>query len=216
MEHNLGYPVTPRMASRLHTWWLQALSHPITFATQPEEVQPLTLLINWDRIFQYVPSPVIMDPCAGHKSILIALATELPKVAEHGILLSNDINTCYSTDMHFDVIDPEQWSQAPAHLDVIISSVPWELADAILPDLVLRARLLCAFHLSSDWVANGPPWRRCWIAWLQSQGCFAEIRGLPRVKGRATRRCTWLIIFKSPELKDLLWQAHTDCFTLFD
>jgi predicted dinucleotide-binding enzyme len=44
--------------------------------------------------------------------------------------------------MHFDVIDPEQWSQAPAHLDVIISSVPWELADAILPDLRVTSQII--------------------------------------------------------------------------
>lgn len=216
MEHNLGYPVTLRSASRLHTWWRRALVEPVTFVTQPEEVQPLTRLIDWPEVFHAYPRLLIMDPCAGKRSILLAIAAELPMAVEYATFISNDINPSYDTDMHFDVMDPMQWASAPSDLDIIVSSVPWELADAILPDLVLRARLFCAFHVSSDWIANGPLWRRCWIAWLQNEGVLAEIRGLPRVKGRGTRRCTWLIIFASPEIKNMFWQPTLDCFTLFD
>jgi hypothetical protein len=216
MEYMFGYPVDARIASRLHTWWLKAMFDPVTFATEPEEVQPLTVLINWDIVFPMVNRPVIFDPCAGHNSIFRALTDELPRVAQDARLSSNDINLKYNTDFHFDIIDPYQWRSGPETVDITLASVPWELADAMIPDLTLRTGLFSAFHLSSDWVANGPAWRRNWIAWLQSEGRLGEIRGLPRVKSRSTRRCTWVIIFSSADIKKALWQAEVDCFTIHD
>jgi hypothetical protein len=59
MEYMFGYPVDARIASRLHTWWLKVMFDPVTFATEPEEVQPLTVLINWDIVFRMVNRPVI-------------------------------------------------------------------------------------------------------------------------------------------------------------
>jgi hypothetical protein len=216
MEYMFGYPVDPRIASRLHSWWLKAMFEPITFATEPEEVQPLTVLLNSDRILRRSSRPVIFDPCAGDNSIFSALSTELPGLAQKAQLISNDINTKYNTDFHFDIIHPDQWQGGPAVVDIILASVPWELADAMIPDLTHRTKLFSAFHLSSDWVGNGPAWRRNWIAWLQSEGRLAEIRGLPRAKTRATRRCTWVIIFSSQKTKEALWQAGIDCFTWFN
>ena len=195
MEYLFGYPVDARIASRLHTWWLKAMFDPVTFATEPEEVQPLSVPINWDRVCGITKNPVVFDPCAGHNSIISALSEELPRLEREANLLSNDINTGhmgYATDFHFDIVDPEQWPLGPAQVDIILASVPWELADAMVPNLALRARMFGAFRLSSDWVANGPVWRRNWIAWLQNEGRLAEIRRLPRVKSRATRRCTWV------------------------
>jgi hypothetical protein len=58
----------------------------------------------------------------------LAIAAELPMAVEYATFISNDINPSYDTDMHFDVMDPMQWASAPSYLDIIVSSVPWELA----------------------------------------------------------------------------------------
>ena len=136
MEYLFGYQVDARIASRLHSWWLKAMFDPVTFATEPEEVQPLSVLINWDRVCGMTKNPVVFDPCAGHNSIISALSDELPRLAREANLLSNDIipitnynllsndiNTGYATDFHFDIVDPEQWPLGPAQVDIILASV---------------------------------------------------------------------------------------------
>ena len=204
-----------RLASRLHTEWLRATEDPLTFATTFEEVQPLSTLINWDAVCNIISSPVIMDPCAGEGAILSALRAEIPKVEERATTISNDINTGFKTDYHFDIINPEDWSVVLPQVDVFICSPPFNLLDAILPDLVLRATTCTICHTPGDYLQNGPSYRRKWWAYLQSQGRTAELRGLCRVKGRGTRRCSWLCIFATAQLRDTLWLSRHECFTLF-
>lgn len=189
---------------------------PLTFATTPEEVQPLSALINWERLLKLQPEPWIMDPCAAEGAILSTLKMELPAVARSAVLLSNDINTGFPTDYHFDIITPDEWNVLPQHPDLLICSPPFNLLDAILPDLVLRAKICTMCHIPGDYIHNGPAYRRKWWAHLQSQGRTAEIRGLCRVKGRGTRRCSWLCIFATASLKQALWQCRFECFTLFN
>ena len=215
LEYLFGYPIPIRMATRLHTLWLRAQLEPITFPTMPEEVEPLGPLLNWDQIFKLEPSPVMIDPCAGADgAILSALADEVPQVATKATLLNNDINTSYPTQLHFDALRPEEWAVAPTKLDIITASPPFQLLDPFLGEFVLRANLFVCMHCPSDYIANGPAYRRTFWNWYQEAGLTAELRGLPRVKGRNTRRCSWLIIFRTPELKRRIWQASVDCFTL--
>lgn len=188
---------------------------PSTFTTAPEEVQPLSILLNWEAVFSIAPQPTIMDPCAGYGCILNALAAEVPLVAERARLVSNDANASMPTDLHFDMFSEEQWSTAPDAVHILMGSPPFHLADLALADWVNRAGLFSALHVPGDWVQSGPAYRRAYWAWLQHEGRVAELRGLPRVPYRGTRRCSWLVVFASKELKDLLWQAANECFTWF-
>lgn len=216
LEWLMGYPVHPRLASRMHTLWQQALREPVTFPTTPAEVSPLAQLLDWPSLFSLSPSPVLLDPCAGEGNILSSLATEVPEMTGRAILYSNDVNWSYPADFHFDCLQPAEWGQVPSELDVLVCSPPFELADPIFGDLAMRARLFTACHLPGDYVSNGPPYRRAWWAWLQSQGRTAELRGLPRVPWRGTRRCSWFIVFTSRALRDQLWLSEHECHTLFE
>ena len=210
-----GYEVPVRMATRLHTLWLQAMFDPVTHPTVPEEVQPLAALLDWDRLLMLEPHPLIMDPCAGHGSILAALTEELPKLHLHAQLVNNDINTSYNTHLHFDCMAAEDWSVAPEAVDMFICSPPFQLVDLLLPLLVQKARICVALHVPADYISNGPAYRRKYWSYLQHEGRVAEIRGLCRVKDRPTRRCAWINIFASAELKEALWQSTVENFTLF-
>lgn len=216
LEWLMGYPVHPRLSSRMHTLWQQALREPITFPTTQAEVTPLSQLVDWPSLFDISPSPVLMDPCAGEGNILASLASEVPDIAIRAWLYCNDVNNAYPADFHFDCLQPEEWRAAPPELDVLVCSPPFELADIIFGDLAIRARLFAACHLPGDYVSNGPPYRRAWWAWLQSQGRTAELRGLPRVPMRGTRRCSWFMVFASSALRDRLWASQHECFTLFE
>jgi hypothetical protein len=216
MERLFGYPVPQRMASKLHTFWRRAQEAPITWSTTPEEILPLTYLIHWHNALRLIPGPVILDPCAGHGWILATLADELPSLAAEAVFCNNDINHNLPTHLHFDAASSEEWDHAaPDPVDIIITSCPFEITDAMLPEFVIRAKLFVALHCQSDFIQNGPSYRRSYWAWLQSQGRTAEIRGLPRAKNRNTRRCTWLLIFASAEIKESLWQGLAESCTLF-
>lgn len=214
MQDAYGYPMPTRMATRLHTLWLQAMFDPVTHPTVPEEVQPLGALLDWDRLLMLEPSPTMMDPCAGNGNILAALAEELPWLEQRGKLINNDINTEYDTHLHFDCMTEEDWIVAPQDVDVFICSPPFQLIDILLPLLVQRARICVALHVPADYISNGPAYRRMYWSYLQHEGRIAEIRGLCRVKDRPTRRCAWILVFASQELKEALWQSTVDSFTL--
>jgi hypothetical protein len=107
------------MATKLHTLWLRAQLNPVNFQTEPEEVQPLGALINWERLLRYRPSPVFLDPCAGPKeAILAALSEEVPVLQKEAHLINNDINTSYPTQLHFDALNPVEWDVAPPTLSL--------------------------------------------------------------------------------------------------
>lgn len=203
------------MATKLHTLWLRAQLHPVAFYTEPEEVQPLGALINWERLLKHQPSPVLLDPCAGPTgAILAALAEEVPCLQTRAKLVNNDINTSYPTQLQFDALNPVEWDIAPTKIDIIIASPPFQLLDPFVGECLHRASLFTCIHCPADYVSNGPVFRRTLWSWLQQQDRTAEIRGLPRAKERNTRRCSWIIIFKSRLLKQQLWQSSIDCFTL--
>jgi hypothetical protein len=130
------------------------------------------------------------------------------------LLLNNDINTAFPTSLHFDALQLEEWELAPPNIDIIIASPPFQLLDPFLGEFLMRASLFVCIHTPSDYIANGPTYRRSLWNWYQEAGLTAELRGLPRVKARNTRRCSWLIIFKISEFKKRFWQASVDCFTL--
>jgi hypothetical protein len=203
------------MATKLHTLWLRAQLNPVNFQTEPEEVQPLGALINWERLLKYRPSPVFLDPCAGPKgAILAALSEEVPALQKEAHMINNDINTSYPTQLHFDALNPVEWDVAPPNIDIIVTSPPFQLLDPFLGECLNRANLFTCIHCPADYVSNGPVFRRTLWSWLQQQDLTAAIRGLPRAKDRNTRRCSWIIIFKTPLLNWMLWQSTIDCFTL--
>lgn len=216
LEWLMGCQVHPRLASRMHTQWRNALRDPVTFATTHAEVAPLAQLVDWSSLLDINPSPVLLDPCTGEGNILASLAEEVPSLGGRALMYGNDVNSAYPADFHFDCLQPEEWRAAPLDIDVLICSPPFELADPIFSDLALRAGLFAACHLPGDYVSNGPPYRRAWWAWLQSQGRTAELRGLPRVPLRGTRRCSWFFVWRSSELRDRLWASQFECFTLFE
>ena len=203
------------MASRLRTLWTRALQNPITFPTTPEEVIPLTSMLDWNQLSQLAITPVVMDPCAGNMAINRTLHQELPLLAERAYLMSNDVDVTHPTEFHFDCVNPDEWTVVPYEVDVFVCSPPFDIIDCIWPYLVMQAEVFTALHVPGDYISNGPPWRRAYWSYLQQEGLAVELRGLPRVKGRGTRRCSWIIVFATTEYKQLFWQAQTDCFTLF-
>jgi hypothetical protein len=206
-----GYEVPIKRSTRLRTYWLRALEDPVTFSTSEAELEPLTVLINWSRVTKLRRYPVLLDPCAGTCAIMSFLKDSIPEL-QQAYIYNNDVNSELPVELSFDCVS----AQGPAHIDVIVTSLPFEIIDVIAPELVQRASILTALHVPGDWITNGPKYRRLWHSWLSlEEGRVCEIRGLERVKGRPTRRCSWVIIFATKELKEYLWQATIDCFTLF-
>ena len=187
-----GYPVPQKHAIRLRTYWLRALNNPVTFATSPEEVRPLSVLINWRKLLRLCPQPVMLDPCAGEGTVLRTIKEEVPGL-KNAALYNNDVSSSHCTELTFDCVTPDEWAVAPSKIDIIMSSPPWNIADCMFPDFVSRSRLFTAMHNSGDWIASGPIFRRLYWAWLVSQNRAVEIRGLLRVKNRPTRRCTCIL-----------------------
>ena len=196
--------------------WLRALEKPVTFPTMPEEITPLTSMIDWNQLFKIKEIPTIMDPCAGNRAINRTLMSELPLLATRAHFINNDVDPTQPTELHFDCVRPNEWETAVPHdVDVFATSPPFDFIDCIWPYLVMKAEIFTALHVPGDYISNGPPWRRSYWAYLQQEGVAVELRGLPRVKGRGTRRCSWIIVFAKPEYKDLFWQSQKDCLTLF-
>jgi hypothetical protein len=214
LQDSFGDHVEPKFASRLRTLWSRAAANPSTFATTHAEVACMLHLINWRKLLSRRRQLVVMDPCCGEGSIVAAFQHELPHVAARSQLLTNDVNPELPAHTHLDVVLADSWAELPSAVDVFVTSPPFEIIDCILPPLLERARVLVALHVPGDYISNGPAYRRSWWSKLQKQQRAVEVRGLPRAKGRPTRRCSWLLIFSTPALRHLLWQGAADCVTL--
>jgi hypothetical protein len=211
-----GYPVSQKRASRLYTHWQEVITDPTTFVTMPAEISPLADYIDWKQLTTWVKNPVIMDPCAGEGTIPLYLKESVPSLV-NSAMYTNDVSPCKLTDFHWDCVSPCSWENLPSNLDIIITSPPYEINDVIIGDLVLRSNWFTALHVQGDYISNGPSYRRSWYHWLETvEGRAVEIRGLPRIPTRATRRCSWIIVFRTSHIKEVLWKGRNNVVTLFD
>lgn len=211
------FPVS--RATRLFNEWQRLRQAPVTHATDEQEILPLLQVVNWDHIAQLDPKALILDPCAGYGTITRVLQQHLSiGLSTQGFrYVTNDIERSTPANYHLDILKPGLWQQTQlANPAVIACSPPFELLDAILPDLTRRAKFLVLCHVPGDYLSNGGPTRRQWWHQIQMQGRTAIIQGLPRTSLSPVRRCIWLIIVKHHSLQEelLILGERTSLITL--
>jgi hypothetical protein len=91
-------------------------------------------------------------------------------------------------------------------LDAVVMSPFFTVLDLALPLAVLFAERVVCCHVPGHYVTNAPPARMTWLKGLQSEGRLMLIVGLPR--GPTGRRCMWLIIFATWELRHRMTRPH--------
>jgi hypothetical protein len=123
LSYLYGYPVPQKHATRLRTYYLRALHDPVTFVTMPEEVRPLTVLINWRKLAKLSANPVILDPCAGEGNVLRTIREEIPWL-RNACFYNNDVSPEHHYELNFDCVNPSEWAAAPSQIDAIICSPP--------------------------------------------------------------------------------------------
>lgn len=173
-------------------------------------------MLNWKSLAQVAEPVTAVDPFSGYGTIPWALEHHAAQQGVQLTCVTNDIAAHQPAQFHLDALAPSFWEQLFPEEDphIIVSSPPFELLDALAPDLVQRSRVLTALHVPGDYLTNGGQIRRCWWSELQRQGRTAIIQGLPPCPGRPVRRCVGLLVFNNAHYKRLLWQSTLDTVTL--
>jgi hypothetical protein len=210
LQHQLSslypHPIPAGQLSKLYNRWARMCARPVCYPTLEEEVYCLLDTIKWEKLPQRGELATLLDPCAGTGCLLAELWARLQHLRLR--FIGNDLHPAFDATYHLDATLPSSWEVMPRP-DAIVSSPPYELLDILFPEFIWRARVVAMLHVPGDYISNGPQHRRMLWAHLEREGLTATIEGLPRVAGRPMRRCAWLIIFKSAQLKERLWRPRT-------
>ena len=112
-------------------------------------------------------------------------------------VISNDLCQKWEVDSHEDALQPAFYEQQAA--EAIITSPPFDQADLVVPLLAEMAAMVAVVHVSGSWISSPTAARQRWLQSLAAQGRVQVLLGLPR--GPAGRRCAWVLIFKSSQLR---------------
>ena len=119
-------------------------------------------------------------------------------------VITNDINPAMPTTHHLNALLHSTYAhlQEKERIHVIVSSPYSVVLDLALPLAVLYAHHAVCCHVPGHYVTSGPEPRMTWLRQLQHQQRLIIIEGLPA--GPVARRCMWLCIFRTPELRSLM------------
>ena len=128
-------------------------------------------------------------------------------------VISNDLCQKWEVDSHQDALQPAFYEQQAA--EAIITSPPFDQADLVVPLLAEMAAMVAVVHVSGSWISSPTAARQRWLQSLAARGRVQVLLGLPR--GPAGRRCAWVLIFKSSQLRAQMLsrcQSSEDCHLL--
>jgi site-specific DNA-cytosine methylase len=182
----------PGQANFLQRAGQQRPGQPQCVATTLPEVEALLQIVDLSQ------APNVLDPWSGTGGVTDNLRTAGLHVR------SNDINPAHKAHTHEDALQPVFYRRRlrEGPVDAIVTSPWFAMLDLALPLAVLTASKVVCAHVPGHYVTDATAPRRAWLAALKDQGRLHFIWGLP--KGEIGRRCMWLLVFATPELRDTL------------
>ena len=173
--------------------------------TMPGEVQRLLDALDFSTMHR------ILDPWSGTGGV----AKMFRKAGVH--VVTNDINSAHAADTHEDALQPSFYHKLlqDGPIDAIVMSPWFAMLDLALPLAVLAASVVVCAHVPGHYFTNATGPRHQWLGNLVNSGRVQFIWGLPR--GPMGRRCAWLIVFASTELRKKLVKPEyrTDSCIIF-
>ena len=168
-----------------------------------EEVQELMEVIDGTMLGG------ILDPWASTGKI--ARYYELKGVKVY----TNDVNPAFEADFNMDPLQPGSYQvmEQEIRIDAIIASPWFALLDLAIPLALRAAQSVVCTHVPGHYISDAHPIRRRWLNELISEDRLHVLYGLP--KGPLGRRCAWLIVFASPQLKRALLKHDVEMRATF-
>ena len=149
------------------------------------------------KVVDFSSSPSVIDMCAGHGE-LANLLSDLQLA-----VVANSVTPGAEVDYHFDAMQPESYerlrSEYGAHVIVITPLLA--LTDAILPLAVMYAQHFACCRVPCRYLNERRlyPARDVWLQRLQDGGRLLLLDTAGGGNGN-----TWLVVFKSAELREML------------
>ena len=165
---------------------------PQCVATTPGEVQALL------RVIDISLTPNVLDPWSGTGGV----TENLRAAGVH--VTSNDINTQHVADTHEDALQPAFYRRRlrEGSVDAIVTSPWFAMLDLALPLAVMAASTMVCAHVPGHYITDATEPRNTWLRKLKASGRLHFVWGLP--KGPMGRRCAWMIVFASAQLRNKL------------
>jgi transposase InsO family protein len=158
--------------------------------TATDEVTPLLSQVDFSAV------RVVVEPWCGTGGVTARLQ-------ECGVMIhTNDRDPQREAQTHLDALQPGTWRQWQVEwgcIDAVVTSPWFTLLDLALPLAMAYAEMVVCCHVPGHFLTDAHPARAAWLARLHRQGRMHVVMGLPR--GVMGRRCLWLLIFASRELK---------------
>ena len=176
----------------LQTPGQQHPGEPQRVVTTEPEIQALLNAVDFST------AAGIADPFAGTGTIASAFRRHGHRV------MTNDINPSMPTHTHCNALLHSTYAhlQERSRIHVIVTSPFFAVLDLALPLAILYAHHAVCCHVPGHYVTDGPSPRMEWLRGLQRQERLVVIAGLP--VGPMGRRCIWLCIFRTRELRQLM------------
>lgn len=162
--------------------------------TFPEEVTALLIAVD----FSFTTSIVDMFSGSGtirkvfHESGVDAAVT------------TNDIERTVEAAYHLNALQPASYRalRASVGLQAVVMRPFYPVLDLALPLAVHFADQMVCCRVPRHYLSHAPPARMTWLRQLQQAHRLFVLNGLPI--GPMGRRCMWLVIFATPQLRKML------------
>ena len=130
------------------------------------------------------------DPCAGTGTLARGTLALNPNVTK---VHTRDVDkACIGLDSYGDSLSVA----VPPDVDFLIMSPPFRTADLWLGWGVAQNLDVLVFHLAGDNFSNSYDSRKSLFAPYLNNNLMHVVEGLPLVKGRKMRRCSFIVLFK--------------------
>ena len=129
-------------------------------------------------------------------------------LARHRLpVLSNALSPAGDSVTRMDALQPFSYHRLARDgpIQAVVIDPPTASLDLALPIAALHAQMVACVRVPHVYVATPSDALRAWMRPRHDQGLLITLAGPPR--GPTARRNVWLIIFRSPIIRDALLQA---------
>jgi hypothetical protein len=166
--------------------------------TDPGEVQPLLAALDFSSVH------LVLDPFSGLSGIAKAFHASGVSVS------TNDLNAEHTADMHEDALQPAFYRHLTRKggVDAVVMSPWFSFLDIAAPLACLFAASVVCVHVPGHYLTDATDARFAWLCNMKRAGCLHFVLGLPR--GPMGRRCIWMCVFASPDMKRRMVRPEFD------
>jgi hypothetical protein len=117
---------------------------------------------------------------------------------------TNDIERTVEAAYHLNALQPASYRalRASVGLQAVVMRPFYPVLDLALPLAVHFADQMVCCRVPRHYLSHAPPARMTWLRQLQQAHRLFVLNGLPI--GPMGRRCMWLVIFATPQLRKML------------